>query len=321
MDDPAYFPNARGGFQPMPGDNYTLGPELELFPSGDTIPRGFPGADMDQVMTTGSSPPSAFCNIDPSNAIYNSRDGSEDRFGANNIHGQPTGQQFEGGFTSFMPTPPDADGNGNDANMSSPAISPKQTNPTSFGGGGAGDAAAAAANKQRANRKKQRRHSTPAVTNTDLDKASPGEQGDDKTRNKTQLRTASRAPKKYSQSTARKPAETPEEVKARAAHNQVEQQYRKRLNLQFEKLLNALPQADQEDDGDEDDNGRTAGGVDKRISKAEVLDLARRRIKALERERAAFEKQNEELVAEMRKMQEEWMRRHGGPMSNVKVEM
>ncbi|RSM17088.1 hypothetical protein CDV31_004146 [Fusarium ambrosium] len=103
----------------------------------------------------------------------------------------------------------------------------------------------------------------------------------------TQLRTASRAPKKRGAAATkpRHPSETVEEVKARAAHNQVEQQYRKRLNTHFERLLAVLPPPGRE------------GGVasDRRVSKAEVLDLARERIRALERQTARLERERREL--------------------------
>lgn len=98
-------------------------------------------------------------------------------------------------------------------------------------------------------------------------------------RQPTQLRTASRAPKKRS-SLTQKPSESTEEVKARAAHNQVEQQYRKRLNGYFEKLLEVLPEGE-------------AG--ERRVSKADVLDLARRRIMLLEKEMSGLQKERKEL--------------------------
>ncbi|KAF5019313.1 hypothetical protein F66182_8687 [Fusarium sp. NRRL 66182] len=109
----------------------------------------------------------------------------------------------------------------------------------------------------------------------------------DAKRNPTQLRTASRAPKKRGAAAAqpRHPSETTEEVKARAAHNQVEQQYRKRLNAHFERLLAVLPAPG------------TEGGIanDRRVSKAEVLDLARERIRALEKQTARLERERREL--------------------------
>ena len=73
---------------------------------------------------------------------------------------------------------------------------------------------------------------------------------------------------------------------------------------------------------DEEGGGEGSGrvGMDKRISKAEVLDLARRRIKLLERERASLERQNEELLSNERRMQEERSGRYGGTMPGVKIE-
>lgn len=107
----------------------------------------------------------------------------------------------------------------------------------------------------------------------------------DAKKQQNQLRTASRAPKKQVVATPRHPKETMEEVKARAAHNQVEQHYRKRLNTHFERLLEVLPAPG------------TEGGVstDRRVSKAEVLDLARERIRNLERYASRLEKERRDL--------------------------
>ncbi|KAM0555826.1 hypothetical protein ACHAPJ_006223 [Fusarium lateritium] len=122
----------------------------------------------------------------------------------------------------------------------------------------------------------------PTATNKSKAKGKDGNK-----RNPTQLRTASRAPKKRGAAAAqpRHPSETTEEVKARAAHNQVEQQYRKRLNTHFERLLAVLPAPG------------TEGGIanDRRVSKAEVLDLARERIRALEKQTARLERERREL--------------------------
>ncbi|KAF4996312.1 hypothetical protein FGRMN_4563 [Fusarium graminum] len=125
---------------------------------------------------------------------------------------------------------------------------------------------------------KKRKRSTSAKTRAKKDANK---------RNPTQLRTASRAPKKRGAAAAqpRHPSETTEEVKARAAHNQVEQQYRKRLNTHFERLLAVLPAPG------------TEGGIanDRRVSKAEVLDLARERIRALEKQTARLDRERREL--------------------------
>ncbi|SPO04047.1 uncharacterized protein DNG_06730 [Cephalotrichum gorgonifer] len=337
MDESAYFTNPSGGYSTLQGDGYTLAARgvdqrdpsvnftLDFLPTGDTMPRAFPGASLDPSVTTATTttspgdPTAAFCDMDPSRALYNSRDSSEDCLNGN-THGHGSGP-FDASY-SFLPSPPDADEGATNTSAMTPAISPRQQVAPSFGADGTAEDMAAI-NKQRIDRKKRRRHSTPVVSTSANDSSMQGMDVDEKRRSTTQLRTASRAPKRYSQSTARKPAETPEEVKARAAHNQVEQQYRKRLNAQFERLLSVLPQPDYDEEGmDEEGGGEGSGraGMEKRISKAEVLDLARRRIKLLEREKANLERQNEEMLENERRVQEEWTRRLGGPMPTVKIE-
>lgn len=115
-------------------------------------------------------------------------------------------------------------------------------------------------------------------------------------RPRTQLRTASRAPKKRTANTVHRPAETQEEVRARAAHNQVEQQYRKRLNAHFEKLLTVLPPV-------EGAGGARDGIGERRVSKAEVLDLAMQRIKALEKENRALDRERRGLRGRMHRLE------------------
>ncbi|CAI4211931.1 unnamed protein product [Parascedosporium putredinis] len=293
MEDSAYFTTPNGAFSTLQGDAYTLAPRsvdhrdptggafsLDFLPTADTMPRAYPAGTLDPSVTTNTTSPGdpTFCDIDPSRALYNDRDSSEECL-SGGLHGQAP-VTFDSSY-SFLPSP----GCRRSASSGAPANG----------------------NKQRVERKKRRRHSTPVVSAKDKQApGGPGGPGDEKRRSTTQLRTASRAPKRYSQSTARKPAETAEEVKARAAHNQVEQQYRKRLNAQFERLLAG---------------GGCRMGMEKRISKAEVLDLARRRIKLLERERASLERQKDELLGSVGRMQEEWTRRLGGPMPTaVKVE-
>ena len=63
----------------------------------------------------------------------------------------------------------------------------------------------------------------------------------------------------------------------------MEKQYRNRLNGQFETLLDALPS--------EDDRA----GAKSRVSKAEVLMLAKRHIVQLEREKMELEGRRREL--------------------------
>jgi Helix-loop-helix DNA-binding domain len=89
------------------------------------------------------------------------------------------------------------------------------------------------------------------------------------------LRT-SRRMSKQSKKAAKAPAS--QEVRdARASHNQVEKNYRNRLNNQFERLLSALPSKRTDDDGGTDGGTRA-------LSRAEVLDLAAQRIRSLEKE-------------------------------------
>jgi hypothetical protein len=79
---------------------------------------------------------------------------------------------------------------------------------------------------------------------------------------------------------------------ARKRHNIVEQKYRQRLNTQFEQLLDILPVS-----SDTDTRDIETDTVDKRrVSKGEVLDRARRYIRALERE-------HRRLVAERRELE------------------
>jgi hypothetical protein len=67
---------------------------------------------------------------------------------------------------------------------------------------------------------------------------------------------------------------------SRISHSEVEKKYRDRLNNQFERLLAALPCPQTREDGD---GGPIA------LSRAAVLDMARRRILALEEENKAYQ--------------------------------
>ncbi|KAK1974890.1 hypothetical protein LZ30DRAFT_381579 [Colletotrichum cereale] len=109
------------------------------------------------------------------------------------------------------------------------------------------------------------------------------------------LRSASRTSKNQSQ----KSTETPEERRTRASHNLVEKQYRNRLNAQFEGLLHALPEQMRSPagagDGEESDPSQRTE-QERRVSKAEVLEMARRHIKNLEEEREALNRERGELL-------------------------
>lgn len=115
-----------------------------------------------------------------------------------------------------------------------------------------------------------------------------------------QLRTASRKAKRTSSSY--KPAASPEEERARSSHNQVEKQYRNRLNHQFERLLAILPTPS--DDGEGVDGEDAARISDRRLSKVEVLDMARQHIQMLEKEASDLEQQRQELVTSIGRMTE-----------------
>ncbi|KAI1847790.1 hypothetical protein JX266_006285 [Neoarthrinium moseri] len=121
----------------------------------------------------------------------------------------------------------------------------------------------------------------------------------------SKLRSASRA----SKNTHLNPPQTEEERKNRASHNQVEKQYRNRLNAHFEALLNTLPEYMRGGDI-EDEEG------DRKISKAEVLEMARRHITSLERDYAAIENERDELKDTVERLK--WMLTSRGDGVNVK---
>ncbi|OHF00113.1 helix-loop-helix DNA-binding domain-containing protein [Colletotrichum orchidophilum] len=121
------------------------------------------------------------------------------------------------------------------------------------------------------------------------------------------LRSASRTSKNALQ----KPTESLEERRTRASHNLVEKQYRNRLNAQFEGLLNALPEQVRgpagTGDGDESDPQAAAAAAneERRVSKAEVLDMARRHIQNLERERETLHRERGELLRNLETLERE----------------
>jgi hypothetical protein len=92
----------------------------------------------------------------------------------------------------------------------------------------------------------------------------------------------------------------------RMNHNQVEKQYRNRLNSQFESLLSALPAEDVLRRGEEGD-----GVEPKRVSKAEVLVLAEKYIKELEKERMELKGENETLKEKVGELRRKWVESGG----------
>lgn len=114
------------------------------------------------------------------------------------------------------------------------------------------------------------------------------------------LRSASRT----SKNSHAKPHDTPEERRTRASHNLVEKQYRNRLNAQFESLLNSLPEqlraGNTSNGGDESDGN----DQDRRVSKGEVLEMARRHIQTLEQERSELEREKNELQGSLKRLKD-----------------
>jgi len=78
---------------------------------------------------------------------------------------------------------------------------------------------------------------------------------------------------------------------ARTNHNLVEKQYRTRLNSQFDTLLKSLPRE----------------GGEKRVSKAEVLILAKSRIEELEAGKKSLEAERIELQTSFEGLKERWV--------------
>ncbi|KAM0545201.1 hypothetical protein ACHAPJ_011468 [Fusarium lateritium] len=119
----------------------------------------------------------------------------------------------------------------------------------------------------------------------------------------SKLRSASRT----SKNNRDKPNDTPEDRRTRASHNLVEKQYRNRLNAQFESLLHSLPEQVRHGDsgsanGNEDNESDGANDPDRRVSKGEVLEMARKHIQTLERERNQLELENLELQGSLRRL-------------------
>ncbi|PNP57193.1 hypothetical protein FNYG_15280 [Fusarium nygamai] len=113
------------------------------------------------------------------------------------------------------------------------------------------------------------------------------------------LRSASRT----SKNSQARLNDTPKERRTRASHNLVEKQYRNRLNAQFESLLSSLPEqlrAGNNGNGDTDES--EGNDADRRVSKGEVLEMARKHIQLLEQECAQLERENLELHGNLRRL-------------------
>ncbi|KAI0114989.1 hypothetical protein F4814DRAFT_459819 [Daldinia grandis] len=143
---------------------------------------------------------------------------------------------------------------------------------------------------------KKNKHSSRPRKSKQPQVLSPGSTSSTSNSGRSRLRSASRT----SKNTHHNPPTTVEEQKSRDTHNQVEKQYRNRLNAHFESLLDALPETMQAGEGDDEEESLDL--TDRRVSKAEVLDMARRHIQALERECAALEGERDELRDNMERL-------------------
>ncbi|KAI1454995.1 hypothetical protein F4805DRAFT_460236 [Annulohypoxylon moriforme] len=160
---------------------------------------------------------------------------------------------------------------------------------------------------------RKHKHSSRPKKSRQQQVLSPGSTSSASNSSKSRLRSASRT----SKNTHHNPPATVEEQKSRDTHNQVEKQYRNRLNAHFESLLEALPETMQAGEGE--DEGEPMDLSDRRVSKAEVLDMARRHIHALERECAALEGERDELRNNMERLRWLFGRCEGGDGFNPHV--
>jgi len=91
----------------------------------------------------------------------------------------------------------------------------------------------------------------------------------------------------------------------RVSHNMVEKKYRTKLNGQFSTLLDALPPdgTGAEINGD---GGSDSGETKRKVSKAEVLALAKTHIQTLERENMSLEGNRKALQEDVQRLKAAW---------------
>lgn len=158
---------------------------------------------------------------------------------------------------------------------------------------GPASAAAAAADQQRTKASRKSSSSTAKKPKQEypISPASASSGGAKPRAKKANLRTASRT----SKNTHHNPPATEEERKSRESHNQVEKNYRERLNGHFKSLLDVLPEDLRSRLDDDDDGGGGGGGgaSERHSSKAEVLVMAKQYIRELEEKLARREEGRE----------------------------
>lgn len=130
--------------------------------------------------------------------------------------------------------------------------------------------------------------------------------------------------------------ESPQDrTRSRNSHNLVEKQYRNRLNMQFENLMNTLPESMRSPTGNGfglgtnvsggDSDGQGQGGSsgspanlgafeagERRLSKAQVLDRSAQYIRSLESEKDKLTSEKEALLENIRQLSEKCQRVQGG---------
>ena len=99
----------------------------------------------------------------------------------------------------------------------------------------------------------------------------------------------------------------------RVAHNLIEKRYRTKLNDQFSILWNALP-LDVTGDETNGDRGRDCGGIERKVSKAEVLVHARAHIQNLERTKRNLEGDRKALQDDLERLKAAWVNMGGQVM-------
>ncbi len=102
---------------------------------------------------------------------------------------------------------------------------------------------------------------------------------------------------------------SPPASSARTSHNAIEKQYRMRLNNQFSILLDALPPdiIDAQTQSGYLDEKQKETEKERKISKGEVLILARQYIEELERTKMRLEKERKALLADVGRLKGAWL--------------
>lgn len=200
----------------------------------------------------------------------------------------------------YYPWPASGGGGGGDGTMTSMTLSPSSAGSLASpilppGGGFPEQLLVYGGEVEKSYSPSQQRQPTDAVAASSSSGAFAPPKSAAASSKQTKLRSASRTSKNLQP----RPDETPRERKSRTSHNLIEKQYRNRLNLQFESLMNALPESMRNSAASGAGDGATPEGLhlgERRLSRAQVLDMSTRYIKTLEKDREALERENGELI-------------------------